>query len=42
MTEQQRARAREAMREMLRWSLDHSLKADGSFAPDENLQLRLV
>ena len=36
MTEEQRTRAREAMREMLRWALDHSMQPDGSFAPDEN------
>jgi hypothetical protein len=36
MTEDQRARAREAMREMLRWALDQSLQPDGSFAPDES------
>ncbi|MET0942764.1 MAG: hypothetical protein ABWY13_15520 [Mesorhizobium sp.] len=36
MTEEQRARARDAMREMLRWALDHSLQPDGSFAPDES------
>ena len=36
MTEGQRARAREAMREMLSWALKHSLQPDGSFAPDES------
>ena len=36
MTEDQRARAREAMREMLDWALDQSLQPDGSFAPDES------
>jgi hypothetical protein len=36
MTEDQRVRVRQAMREMLSWALDHSLQSDDSFAPDEN------
>jgi hypothetical protein len=36
MTEEQRARARQAMKRMLNWALEKSLQSDGSFAPDEN------
>jgi len=36
MTEEQRMRAREKIREMLDWTLGQSLQPDGSFAPDEN------
>lgn len=36
MTEDQRARARDAMRSMLRWALDRSLQPNGSFAPDHS------
>src|SRR5262245_25723706 len=36
MTEEQRARAHDAMQRMLNWALTRSLQPDGSFAPDEN------
>ena len=36
MTEEQRARAREAMKLMLTWALGTSLQPDGSFASDES------